>query len=303
MNENENEIERGSTLFEKLFYFFLLPVAFFFVLSVIVIFFLGERVTQPMMNIGQQIPIVSGWLQEEEVMEEEDILEQLEQDLQQSMADATSQEREIQRLLTELESTREEADLLRQQVESQIIEEEQFAELEEERQIRYQELARLYTQMSASRAAAILEELTRHESALIIRHMGVDDQAQMLARMEPQVASEITVILKNTQRLQDLEEMADQERSERLARYNFLTEDGLPIDPRLSEQQLADTFNQMPAGAAVTILEEMATEDLESFDFQLGLRILALVSDERRSQLLGQMNGQVASRYLQELSS
>jgi flagellar motility protein MotE (MotC chaperone) len=61
----------------------------------------------------------------------------------------------------------------------------------------YKKLAKVYIEMSPSKAAAILENLDANEAALLLHVMTVSQQGDLLSRMTPEKASKITILLKD----------------------------------------------------------------------------------------------------------
>lgn len=300
-----SEQENSTGFLEKLFYF-IIPIMFVLLLSVTTLHLLGVfNVKGPLLTAGKNIPIISSLIPEYVEGDEEAIINELETNLNESQFVLEQKEADLEAFENVISDLEQQNSLLMQQIDE--LEEGLSEQLldEDERLEQLLQLANIYTDMSASNAADILAELTLHEAALIIMQMNANDKSQIIASMEPQVAADITMILKDFDKVQDLDMYALQERNELLMSVYGSDEDGSNStdNMEINTQQLIDSFNQMPIAEATLLVEDMGRESMGSPEFELGLRILSQVTDDRRSALLGQMESEISRKYLRELAS
>src|SRR5690606_29978392 len=73
-------------------------------------------------------------------------------------------------------------------------------------------IARVYAGMRASRAAPVLENLTLSERVLVLREMTEEERVQILEKMDPAIAAETSILMKDASPVKDLQIAALQER-------------------------------------------------------------------------------------------
>lgn len=151
---------------------------------------------------------------------------------------------------------------------------------EEEYSKQIQQLATTYASMTPSKAGPLLENLTLNERVLVLSAMKTDDRVKILEKMDPKIAAETSILLKDTVPVRDTEIAALQERLQ-------LNE---PLDSKkaekLSRDDMATTFANMAPKSAATVLVEMmkSSQDkvvaiLSSMDNQARSRILTAMAD------------------------
>jgi flagellar motility protein MotE (MotC chaperone) len=151
---------------------------------------------------------------------------------------------------------------------------------EEEYNSKIQQLAATYASMTPSKAAPIIEKLTLHERVLVLGAMRTDDRVKILEKMDPKIAAETTILLKDTVPVKDTEIAALQER---LKQYELASSN----DPeKLSSFDLGNTFAGMtPQSAAVVLVEMMKSNQpqvvaiMKAMDTQARSRILTAMAD------------------------
>ena len=134
--------------------------------------------------------------------------------------------------------------------------------------------------MTPSKAAPIIEKLTLHERVLVLGAMRTDDRVKILEKMDPKIAAETTILLKDTVPVKDTEIAALQER---LKQYELASSN----DPeKLSSFDLGNTFAGMtPQSAAVVLVEMMKSNQpqvvaiMKAMDTQARSRILTAMAD------------------------
>lgn len=278
MAKSNAEKQTYSAL-ERFLYIVLLPVLFTMVLVGVLLTLFGYDVKGALLDAGRNIPVVrqfvpesgdgggqaptnpasAALLLEERVAELESLLAEKNAEIAALQSDLASRDR----IIAELEAG----------VEQMLLDREQEAEAQEETRSRLKSLAGMYAGMSASKAASILEQMTMPELVLILYEMGAAERGDILARMEPAVAAEASLHLK------DLSE-ANWAEFERRAREGRNGQDDGSASA-LTEAELAGTFAAMePASAAKILLE------LKRQNGGRAVAILAAMTDQARSRVL-----------------
>jgi flagellar motility protein MotE (MotC chaperone) len=279
----------------------LVPIIFGLLLGSMIFTFLGYNVLDTAKSIGQSIPVVSTLLDRSSPADDEDqaSLADLEaeraDDAEQQDGNAQETDPQIVALRQQLEAKEAEIVQLREQLEQQANTAMQERISREEYQQQIRELARVYGGMSASRAASIFENMTLTEAAQIIRLMPQQQQTAIMGRLDPNFAAQLTVVLKDIHSVDDPEMAALQERLQVL--INVLDEEG--AEAKLSINQLAKTYSNLPAPRAAAIFELMSGNQAE---FLLAQKILAAMSDQDRSNILAAMDTAEARKYTNALS-
>lgn len=136
-------------------------------------------------------------------------------------------------------------------------------------------LANVYSDMSASKAAAIMQNMTTDEQVLIFSKMNSQDQASILQKMEPKVAADTSLALKNATEAS-------------LAALQVKT-NSKPTTPspgaKLDNEALAQTFTTMPASSAASLLLQTAKVSQSKV-----LQILNTIDDSTRAGILSAMS-------------
>jgi flagellar motility protein MotE (MotC chaperone) len=138
-----------------------------------------------------------------------------------------------------------------------------------------QQLAAVYAQMTSSKSAPILENLTLQERALIMSQMKTADRVNIFSKMDPKIAAVTSVELKDMVPLKDREIAALQER----LKVNEPADAKAP--EKLSKEDLSATIASMAPKSAAALLVEM----MKSKPDQV-VTILANMDASARSQIL-----------------
>lgn len=100
---------------------------------------------------------------------------------------------------------------------------------DEERAKQIRQLAKLYTSMPGSNAAAIISQLSLEEGELVLSAMNVDDRAFIVSKMDPQRAAELTILMKDNKLSENADIAALQKRIQLLTKQiDELTKAKLP---------------------------------------------------------------------------
>lgn len=292
------ENEQPYSKLQWLFYIILVPLLFITFIIVILLTFAGVNVIDPALAAGQKVPGLSAILPEPK--EEENTEQDLDTtgiDLQEATERASKSEAEVSNMERELAQQAEEIKQLLVKLEQAQEKSEEEKLSEEERLIKLRELAAIYGGMSTSRSAAILENLTLKEAALIMNELKATEQSAVMAKLEPPFAANLTVVMKEMNSAQNPEIAALQERVNLL--MNMLDEDAKAAQATVPLNNMANTISQMPPEQAAAILVDMSRSANE---FQLGVKLLANMPDENRSGILAVMGTDIAKRYINALT-
>jgi len=193
----EAETHRYGKL-EWLFYIVVLPLLFTALLSGIILQFLGVDVTGKIASGAKQIPGVSylfpaeeqaadalaGEAEEQQQQEMSDQMQALESENKQLEEDLTKKNAEIDRLKKQVDS-------LKKANEGGTAAGTTGAAAEPKAVDPLTEQAKVYAEMSSSKAAAIMNELSASEAKRILDKMNSSQKASILEKMEPAIAAQI----------------------------------------------------------------------------------------------------------------
>jgi len=177
---------------EWFFYIVVLPLLFTALLSGIILEFLGVDVTGKVVNAAKHVPGVSKLLPQDEQAVQPDaatVQSQLEQQKQEAEDKAAALADAKEQLEDDLVKKNAEIDKLKQQIEADKKQEEDEEAVPPPYPVK--ELAKVYSQMSPSKAAAIMTNLSVTEAKEIFSKMTSAQRAAILEKMEPVIASKI----------------------------------------------------------------------------------------------------------------
>lgn len=157
------------------------------------------------------------------------------------------------------------------------------AQTDEEYRVQIQQLASIYAGMMPSKSAPILEAMTLKERALILGEMKTADRGKVLERMNPAVAAETSIQMKDVIPAKDVQIAALQER------LDINKQDQQKALPSITKEDIGQTFSQMVPKSAAAILIEMNTANsarvvdiLKSMDSAGRAKVLAAISDSSK---------------------
>lgn len=246
--------------FERFMYLFLFPVIFTAILTVILLSIFDYNVMNTVLNMANKIPVVEKLVPDPDLSEaspepspsddgngtaadedSEDAMSSDVQELQGSLQAALESIDQKDELIAQLQLQLEE---ISSEAEYEQITEEKYA-------ANIQRLASTYADMMPSRAAAILQNLTMSELVLVLSEMRASDQINILEKMNPRVAAEASIQLKDIESVENLQIAALQERLQ-------VYRDQEQSEPdALTDLDLAQTFAGMDADSAAEILLQM----------------------------------------------
>jgi len=277
-----NAEKSGYSGFER-FLFFLTPVLFTVVLLGVLLLLFNSDWRQSALEAGSKIPLLNAVLPDpdkqgtsenadslsvdkarEKIDEANAQVLALQTQLQQEQAKTAEQQKTI-------DDQKKQIDELTQQLEDKSITADQY-------DAKIQSLADMYGKMTPSKAAPILEKMTLDEAALVLGAMSDAQRGNILAKMTPKVAADVTVRLKDSASVQNQEMAALQ------ARIKQLEQEKSPSST-LDTAALKTTFSSMQPKDAATLLLQMASTEQSK-----ALRILSALDDTSRSQVLSAMS-------------
>ncbi|MGM0880877.1 MAG: MgtE protein [Bacillota bacterium] len=151
---------------------------------------------------------------------------------------------------------------------------------DEQYQAKIVELSGMFSKITPSKAAPILQSMTLEEMALVFANMRADDRVRIMEKMNPQTAADVAMMLKDNVTAKDLQISALQ------ARLNAQeTSDKKPVSSVLDQEQLSATFTAMDAKSAGELLIKMVEVSPSKV-----LRILNAVDDQTRSAIIAEMS-------------
>ncbi|MFK3961010.1 hypothetical protein [Pseudalkalibacillus hwajinpoensis] len=272
---------------ERIIHGFLLPLAFIGTVLVIVLPFLGYDLLGAAASIGKKpIAYVGENFSAEAADDDQDQIAALEQEVASKESEISNANKKLDEQKIELDKKQSELESLTEKIKSERAD-------NEERKKKLQELAKTYEGMSASKSAAIIENLTLNEAALLLDEMGSSEQAAVLGKMNSAVAADLTIALRDLEKAEDPELSALQERVTLL--MNAIDRE----DSSISIQDIADNLSEMPDEAAIGILSEMASSDQEKV---VGISLLEVLDDDKRTALLAKMDESISSDYVTNLA-
>jgi flagellar motility protein MotE (MotC chaperone) len=271
----EAEYEKTSYgTFERFLYLFFIPIIFSAILTFVMLSIFGINVMNTVLTVGNKLPFIEKIVPEPAAPPVTD---------EEASGNTNANNEETSSKLLELEEQLLVEVNLNQQKQTEIAELQQMIDdlkeelniklqSDEEYTIRIQQLANVYAKMMPNRAAPIIENLTLSERVLVMNEIPPADQIEILEKMNPAMAAETSILMKDQILAKDVQIAALQER---LALNN---DNSILL---LSIEELSLTFASMtPANAAVVLLEMMKISEDKVIAIMRNMNVQA------RSQLL-----------------
>ncbi|CAG7623562.1 MotE family protein [Paenibacillus allorhizosphaerae] len=204
---------------------------------------------------------------------QEDKLAQLQAKLDQQSADLKKAEAAVQQRDLQIKDLQLKNSSLEEKNKTKTLTEDEYT-------IQIQQLATMYSKMTASKAAPIMENLTTRELVLILGMMKTDDRVKILEKMDPKKAAEASILLKDQTNVRDAQIAALQDRVKQLSAPDPKAAD------KLTKDDLGSTFaNMTPKSSAAVLLEMQKTNPdkvisiLSSMDSAGRSKVLSALSD------------------------
>ena len=293
----EIQEERSYSKWEWFFYMIFIPALFAALLGGVLLSFLGVNVLGKALSWANSIPYVEKIVPDpaiSEVKSDQADTENLGQQLVAAQSELAKSKQAVAAF--EAEAAKKDAtiqNLQKQAEELQKMMEEKRAS-EEERQKQYADLAKIYTTMSAGKAAPIIENLTTEEAVTVLAKMKPEQRADVLAKMDPKKAADISILIKDTVVNKDDDIAALQQRVQALTKALSETrQDSTSLD------SLVNTFSQMPATESALILKKLMTTNQKR-----AISIMAAMASDKRAAVLAEIakeDDQMAAQITSEL--
>lgn len=267
------------------FMMLMVPVFMVVILLVILAAFVDVDFRNRVFTIGQSIPVVKNVVPDPKVkgnsMDDDQIrtikmsekIEELQKkvsELESELLAANESKGAFEQTLKNLESENAQLKALSEET---LLDAEQY-------EAKIQELASMFSKMTPSKAAPIIQNMTVEESVLLFSSIRPDDRVRIMEKMNPKRAADATMMLKDNVLSKDMQISALQSRLQ-------LNEDAQPGAPvkGLESDELAATFNVMEAKSAAELLLKM--NEISSAKV---LSLLESLNDAARSGILTEMS-------------
>lgn len=296
MAENDFEVEKESAGGFERFLFFMIPIIFTIVLLGVLLTLFNVNVRNDMLEWAQKIPIVKNLvpdpIKDPEKTKLQDAKDQVksanatidelksklasqEANLQKAKEEKTQQEQKLKGVQEQLDSAQKSAE--EAATKGTATDADPY-----EKQIK--DLAKMYADMSPSKAAPIMQNMTTEEMVQLLSVMKNDNRMAILAKMDPKVAADVSMKLKDAVSSSDLAIAALQSRIDKdTGDKKAASASGL------DKTQISQTFASMPAKSAAGLL--LSTYKISP---EKVLTILNSVDDSTRSGILDAMSTQDA---------
>lgn len=283
----EEEKESNYSGFER-FLFFVTPIIFAIILIGVLLTLFNANWRNQLVSIASEIPIVNKWVTPDEAAKEKAKEEKKEKANQDDVKSPSDQITELKALLASKDQDLRVLADKRKTLEGEVAElkhelqtlksnrqEEQANQEQSDRQIK--DLANVYAKMMPSKAAPILENMATEEIVLVLNAMKQDNRVKVLEKMNPKVAAEASMMLKDIKPSDNLEVRALQARLKK-------NESTKEAQTGLDRSQLSKTFSSMTPKSGASFLLEIAKINPDK-----ALTVLSTVDDATRSKLINAM--------------
>lgn len=277
--------KQGYSALERMM-FLMTPVLFAVVLLGVLYTLFNNDFRNKMLEAGQSVPYLKDVLPEpdaaggnldDEALRNANMSAKL-ADLQVQLSAIETELAEANQKKTELEqqvaNLKQDNSSLKTQTEEQLLEDEQY-------EAKIQELSSMFSKITPSKAAPILQSMTMEEMVLVFANMRADDRVRIMEKMNPQTAADAAMMLKDNVTAKDMQIAALQSRLE-----SQKSPDTKQASSVLDQEQLGATFAAMDAQSAAELLIKMVDVSPSKV-----LRILNAVDDTARSAILAEMSG------------
>ncbi len=267
------------------FLFMMVPILFVIALLFVLLTLFDMDFRNRALSFGQEVPILRDVLPEPKVagntMDDDQIrsiklkekIDELETELaaaQNELAQATADKEQNGQTVEQLQ---QENETLKQENEEKLLTDEQYA-------AKINDLAGMFTDMTPSKAAPIIQSMSLDEMVLLFSTMRGDDRGKIMEKMDPKIAAEATMKLKDNESAKDLQIAALQDEII-AAQADAAASQASTLD----DSQLSATFAAMDAKSAAQLLLKMT-----GISSTKVLRILNSVNNATRSGLLSEMS-------------
>ncbi|GIP36813.1 hypothetical protein J31TS4_00930 [Paenibacillus sp. J31TS4] len=253
----DTDLEKSElSAFERLVYWFVIPVVFTVVLLVVLWSMFDTDFQQTIFRAADKIPVVRQLFPDPKPVDpveskEEDKTKKAEEQLAAAKTQAAKQEEELKTIRAE--AAEKDKIILDLQAKVAGLEEQSKAKAatDEEYTKHIQQTSSMYTKMTPSKAAPILESMSGKERVLLLSMMKPEERARILEKMDPKIAAQTTSDLKNVVPAKDMEIAALQEK------VKALEEQNAQAAVKLETTDLSKSIGSMAPEQAAGLLLEM----------------------------------------------
>lgn len=288
--------------FERFMYLFFIPFVFTAILISVLLSMFGYNVLDPLQRFANQVPglnkivpdpvessdVDSSQLSSNDMEVDADVqVSELEEQLTGMNQQLLAAQTEISQKDAEIESLTALNEELQQQLEEKTLSDEEYLQ-------RIQNLANTYAEMSASKAAPIMEQLTLEERVLVLGQMDQEAQVDIMEKMDPVIAAETSILLKDTVSVKDQEIAALQ------SRLNLQAEDDGNANVLTSDELSLTIAGMSTENASALLLEMQKSSESEVIQILRGMNqddrsaimdALTSQSPENAARLASQLDG------------
>ncbi|SEA25258.1 kinesin [Paenibacillus marchantiae] len=293
MAVKDTDMEKESSGGWEKFLMISIPIVFTVVLLGVLLTLFNVDIRNNLLGVANKIPIVKDWVPDPVLDPEKKKLEKSEQQVESAEATIDKLKAQVSEKETELKAAKDattteakkasdlqkKLDDAEKAVETAV----RNPETESDYQKQIKDLAKMYADMSPSKAAPILQNMTNEEMVLLLSAMQSAARTKVLEKMDPKTAADVTMMMKDAKPSGDLALDALQSR---LKKETATTSTASTTNSKnLDKNQLSQTFASMSASSGAKLL-------LETYKLSPDktLTILNSVDDATRSQLLENMS-------------
>ncbi|MGC5771454.1 MotE family protein [Paenibacillus pabuli] len=294
MAVKDTDLEKESSGGWEKFQMISIPIVFTVVLLGVLLTLFNVDIRNNLLEVANKVPVVKNWLPDPVLDPEKEKLEKSEQQVESAEATIEKLKAQVSAKETELQEaknattteTKKASELQKKLDEAEKAAETAASvtpETESDYQKQIKDLAKMYADMSPSKAAPILQNMTNEEMVLLLSAMQSAARTKVLEKMDPKTAADVTMMMKDAKPSGDLALDAIQSR---LKKETATTSTASTTNSKnLDKNQLSQTFASMSASSGAKLL-------LETYKLSPDktLTILNSVDDATRSQLLENMS-------------
>jgi flagellar motility protein MotE (MotC chaperone) len=293
MAVKDTDMEKESSGGWEKFLMISIPIVFTVVLLGVLLTLFNVDIRNNLLDVANKIPVVKDLVPDPVLDPEKKKLEKSEQQVESAEATIDKLKAQVSEKETELKAAKDAttteakkvSDLQKKLDDAEKAAETaaQNPETESDYQKQIKGLAKMYADMSPSKAAPILQNMTNEEMVLLLSAMQSAARTKVLEKMDPKTAADVTMMMKDAKPSGDLALDALQSR---LKKETATTSTATTTNSKnLDKNQLSQTFASMSASSGAKLL-------LETYKLSPDktLTILNSVDDATRSQLLENMS-------------
>lgn len=288
-NYNDFKVEKESAGGFERFLVLMIPIVFTIVLIGVLLVLFNMNMRNSFLEFANKIPVVQNWVpapnldpEQTKLQKSEDEIKSAEATIKELKSQLSAQETQLKQVTegkTQQETVMKD---LQEQIET-LQNESTLAETPEETVDVYQkeidELAKMYGNMSPSKAAPIIQSLEKEEMVLVFNSMKSDKQTAIIEKMTPKIAAEVTMMMKDNKSADELRAAALEARKKKDNEA-----DDLELEIK-NKTELKQTFaNMTPKNAADLLFETYKISPDKA------LKILKDIDDKTRSAILDKMS-------------